>query len=141
MNSEISLGEDFATSLLAGAAEHPPEEPLAFYNDEGDCIEFLFSSESYYGERVDDLLTVYQGRDSGQIIGALIKGVKRFVRHFTQTAPGFLIEIQDHKVRLGCLVTAGMWRVGDELIVKKYKLIRDKAEEMGVEVEMPALTC
>jgi len=136
---EIRLNDEFAQALLVDAAEKTPQEPLAFYNEEGDCIEFLFSDESYYAERIDDLLTVYYGRESGEIIGSLIKGVKNFVARFVEDAPGFVIEVHDGKILLDCIFTAGMWQRGDEIIVKKYKKLRDAAARMDVEVEIPMI--
>lgn len=131
-----SLESDFARSVLSLAAETTPVGPRAFYNKDGDCIEFFISDESFYAERIDGLVTVYYGQESGEIVGSLIKGVKRFVEQMTKSSPGFVIEIEDGPVRLAHLFTAGMWKQGDSVMRKAYKKLRDAAEESSAEVEL-----
>ncbi len=133
MIREVNRNDDFATSLLEGVSE-PETVPQAFYNKDGDCIEFLISNESYYAERVDDLLTVYHSQESDDIVGSLVKGVSTFVRHVLQASPGFAIEIQDGEMCLTHLFTAGMWQSGDDVRVQAYKRLRDSAGEHHVSV-------
>ena len=133
--------DNFAAWCKAALNEAPdmmPSESRVFYNTDGDCIEFLISDESFYAERVDKLLTVYYGRESGEIVGSLVKGVKRFIAEMTRTSPGFAIEVQDGRVRLKHLFTAGMWKQGDPIKVKSYKKLRDYAEELSIEAELQA---
>jgi hypothetical protein len=139
MIREIDLSDEFAQEMLAGVAERPPIEPRAFYNSDGDCIEFLFADESYYAERVDDLLTVYYGQASREIVGGLIKGAQRFLQQYVREQPGFVIEIEDGSTRLAGIFTAGMWQQADAARGRTYKRLRDTAEEFDVTVEMPAL--
>ena len=73
--------DDMMEPLLREAESVIPTLPSVFYNEDGDCIEFLIAHESHYAERVDKLLTVFYGRESGEIVGSLIKGVKRFIAH------------------------------------------------------------
>ena len=68
--------KDFADVVMEAASSAETFEPMAVYDQDGDCIEFLFSNESYYAQRFDSLVTVYYGRESGEIVGSLIKGVK-----------------------------------------------------------------
>jgi hypothetical protein len=57
--------------------------PFAFHNVEGDCIEFFISNEMYYGERIDDYVTVYRNVETNDITGAVIKNVKRLCRELS----------------------------------------------------------
>lgn len=139
MTHEIDMNDEFARGLLEAATDQPTREPRAYYNSDGDCIEFLWSDESYYAERIDPILTVYYGRESKQIVGSLIKRVKPFLQETTRTSPGFMIEVEDGRIRLQHLLTAGMWRSGQPLIVKTYKKLRDTAQASNIEVEIPQL--
>jgi hypothetical protein len=67
--------DEFAAKVieLAGAAEQ--FRPTAYYDPDGDCIEFLARPDNFYGERVDDLVTVYYSEETGEVIGSLLKGV------------------------------------------------------------------
>ena len=144
MGHEIETNDAFAAQLLSRAAAQPPAGPRAYYIEDGDCIEFLFSDESYCGERVDDLLTVYYGRESHEPVGSLIKGITGFIREMVKSMPGFKIEVQDRHVRLEYLFTAGLWKsnVPNKVAVKTYRKLSEMADEAGLSVELPELiTC
>lgn len=135
----IDTNDDFVQLALAGAAATPPREPRAFYNEDGDCIEFLTSDQGFRMERIDKLVTVYYGRETGEIVGALLKGVKRFVHEYLKDSPGFAIDVQDGHVRLACLFTAGMWKQGDSIRLHTYKKLRDAADQFDLSVDVPEL--
>lgn len=138
MMNDANLESDSAFSRrILATAEPPMEGPRAFYNEDGDCVEFLVSNEGFYGERIDNLVTVYYGRESGAIVGGLIKDIKRFVQRILKECPGFVIEVEDGPVKLAYLFTAGMWKQGDSVRLHKYKKLRDAAEFYDVSVEMP----
>lgn len=135
----IDINDEFGQRVLAGGAAAPPKEPRVFYNEDGDCIEFLISDQGYKMVRLDKLVTVYYGRDTGEIVGALLKGVKRFVREYLKESPGFEIEVQDGRVRVGFLFTAGMWKKGDPVHLRTYKKLRDTANQFDLTVDVPDL--
>jgi hypothetical protein len=122
--------DDMMEPLLREAESVIPTLPSVFYNEDGDCIEFLIAHESHYAERVDKLLTVFYGRESGEIVGSLIKGVKRFIAETVNTAPGFAIDVRDGRIRLRHLFTAGMWKEGNLVKARCYQKLRDAAEAM-----------
>lgn len=126
---------DFAAHLLKLAQDAPAFRPIATYDPDGDCIEFLARGDAFYGTRVDDLLTVYHSQENDQIIGSLIKGVKGLL----EKHPGLRIEVQDGKVRLVHLIRARLWTSHldpkDVLGVAYRKLIA-VAEESNVEAEL-----
>jgi len=116
--------------------------PLATYNPEGDCIEFLVSNESFRAERIDSLVTVYYGRESKEIVGSLIKGVSGFIAETLRRNPGFQIDIEGGRVKLCHLFTAKMWLSPDEIKDRHtivYKHLRGVAQQANAEVELEAV--
>lgn len=78
--------------------------PGAYYDPDGDCIEFLARpDELFWAERIDDLVTVYYGEETGEVIGSLVKGVSRFI----EKHPRFAILVKDGRIRLAHLFLAG----------------------------------
>jgi hypothetical protein len=84
-------------------------KPTATYDRDGDCIEFLAKPDSFYAERIDDLVTVYYSQETDEVIGSLIKGVSKFCRDLEGQLPGFKIEIHDGPVQLQHIFLARMW--------------------------------
>jgi hypothetical protein len=140
--NEIDLNDAFAQGLMARVQTGPWSGPKVFPNREGDCIEVLLSSDSYRAERLDSLVTVYVNRENGELVGALVKGVRSFVRKMVERIPGFKIEIVDGKVKLEYLFTAGLWSHDtptNRVLVQRYQKLRQIAEEADLEVELEAV--
>ena len=132
-NSEFA---QFAKEL---AKPTEPFEPTVTYDPDGDCIEFISRPDSFYAERVDDLVTIYCSHETHQVIGSLIKGVNRFCREILQKIPGFKIEIQDGKVRLEHIFLAKLWSSEhheDDLIVFRYRKLIEVAEQANAEARL-----
>src|SRR4051812_17661597 len=93
----IAMTRKFEQFVLDGpvASEF---EPIASFNPDGDCFEFIATNETFRAERLDSLVTVYIGRESKEVVGCLIKGVSKFVRDVLGDYPSLRIEIQDGKV-------------------------------------------
>lgn len=128
----------FLDTMLKDAAAAPPFEPNAFYNVDGDCIEFRATDESFHAERVDSRLTVFYGQESNEMVGALIKGVKCILRDLSKSCPGFSIEVVDGRMKLDMLITATMWKSDSATRGVAYKKIRSLATKDEVEVDVPA---
>ena|ERR1700722_7525813 len=113
-------------------------EPAATYDPDGDCIEFIASPDSFYAERIDDLVTIYYSHETNQIIGSLLKGVSRFCESVLEKFPGFKIEIQDRRVRLEHLFLAKLWSAkdADNIPVLTYRKLIEIAEATKAEVEL-----
>ena len=128
--------EEFAKHVLTGVRPaSEPFKPTATYNPDGDCIEFLASPESHYGERVDHLLTVFYGHRSGRIVGLLIKGVKTYL----QEHPASVISVRDGKIRLDHFLVAQFSTSEqkiDKVTVMQYRKVIEAAEGARVEVEI-----
>lgn len=105
----VTSNEAFAKRMLLLARPAEQFRPSATYDPDGDCIEFLAKPDSFYAERVDDLVTVYYSQETGEIIGSLIKGVSRFCSEFTKRNPGFRIVVEDGPVRLEHFFLARLW--------------------------------
>jgi hypothetical protein len=127
--------DEFANRVLDFAGSAKFEGPAAYYDRDGDCIEFLASDDEFYSERVDDLVTVYYSHESGEIIGSLIKGVSCFMTKH----PKLRIVVRDGRVRLSHLFLAGLVshsESGDEPKTIVYQKLFEQAEKAGVEAEM-----
>jgi hypothetical protein len=127
--------------MVADARSAPPFQPFAYYNRDGDCIEFRASDESFFAERVDHRLTVFYGQESGEMVGSLIKGVKGILKTLSKSCPGFYLEVHDGRVKLRHLVTATLWTDSAPQTVRSvtYHKLRTIADEVECSVpECPA---
>jgi len=114
-------------------------EPTAIYDPDGDCIEFLAKPDSFYAERVDDLVTVHYSQETQEVIGSLIKGVRGFSERILKAMPRFQIEIRDGRVRLVHIFRArlGTSKAAPERsIALTYEKLIKVAEDSQVETEM-----
>ena len=130
---------EFSNQFLAIAGEPLPFKPHSTYDKDGDCVEFLAKPGPFYGERIDDLVTVYRSQADDEVVGALIKGVKRFCQKTLDQYPGFGIEIQDGKVKLACLFRAKAWatpKPKDKVLMITYRKLIEAAEAAEAETEM-----
>jgi hypothetical protein len=131
--------EEYAAKVLELAG--PPSEfsPTAYYDADGDCIEFLARPDNFYAERLDDLVTVYHSEETGEIIGSLLKGAAALCKKLLERLPGFKIEIQHGKVKLVHIFLAKLWAYEvspDDLATLAYQKLIEVARETGVEVEL-----
>lgn len=129
--------DEFAARVLELAVPAEKFSPTAYYDPDGDCIEFLASPENFYAERVDDLVTVYHSQETGEIIGSLLKGVTALCEKLLERLPGFKIEIQHGKLKLVHIFLAKLWASEvnpDELATLTYQKLIDVADRTGVEV-------
>ena len=131
--------DDFAKAVLGMAKPGAPFKPQVAYIPEGDCLEFLISDDDYYAERIDGLVTVYYSRDTGEIVGSLVKGVKGFCEKMAERYPGFGIEIEAGRVRLSYLFQMQLWskpRESNDVEVRTYRRLIEAAEETGAMAEL-----
>ncbi len=56
--------QEFAAQVAELAKKAGPPQATAVYDPDGDCIEFLARPEPFYGERIDDLITVYYSQET-----------------------------------------------------------------------------
>lgn len=130
---------DFAKRMMLLARSAEEFEPTATYDPDGDCIEFLVKPDPFYGERVDDLVTVYYSQETNEVVGSLLKGVSGFCKTISETMPGFKIEIRGGRVRLVHIFRAQLWgakREPGDLTTLTYEKLIQVAEDSDVETEM-----
>jgi hypothetical protein len=123
--------------LVLSKVPSGPFKPMVTYDRRDDSIEFLAANDNYRVERIDSLVSVYCSRESGDIIGSLIKGVSGLLKDILQKIPGFQVEIHDGKVKLVHLFQARRWlKAPQNILVLKYKKLEKVAEESDVEAEI-----
>lgn len=135
----ITSNDDFAKRVMAIAQPAEQFKPAATYDPDGDCIEFLVSPDSFYAERVDDLVTVYYSQETKEVIGSLIKGISKLRDAILEKMPGFRIEIHDDRVRLEHIFRARLWssdKPPEALPTLTYRKLLNLAEETAVEADM-----
>ena len=123
--------------LLASPADH--FEPMATYDPDGDCIEFLAKPDPFFAERVDDLITVYYSQETGEVIGSFIKGVSKFCEKILSRMPGFRIDIQDGGVILQHIFLARLWSEDldpDDLATLTYRKLIEVSGETKVKGDL-----
>lgn len=122
--------EDIALGYLDEDIEF---EPTATYDENGDCVEFLARPDSFYAERIDDLVTVYYSQETDEVIGSLIKGVSKYCQELKEKMPGFIVEIHEGSIMLGHLFLARMWESDMEnMQVIVYKKLQEAAERTNI---------
>ena len=126
--------DEFAAHVLKLSEGAGAFEPTATFDPDGDCIEFIAKPDPFFGERIDDLITVYYSQESGEIVGSLVKGVRNLLAEH----PGLQIDIQDGRVRLVHLFRASFWNKDNPQPIESrtYRRLIEVAEESDVEAEL-----
>ena len=106
----------------------------AYYDRDGDCIEFLARPDDFYSERIDDLVTVYYSENDNEIVGSLIKGV----RELLDSCPNLELAIHAGKVRLSHLFLVGGLSRGfaNETTKITYKKLIECADQASIEADI-----
>ena len=126
----------FAQRVRERFGTSEPFVPSAYYDADGDCVEFLISNEPFYGQRLDRWVTVYEHMDTGEVVGSLIKDVGKLWAAY----PGLNIEVTDGRVRISHMLRAAGWLQGDEVKQRVYKKLIEEAEEHRIDAEaLPAV--
>lgn len=138
MKKNVISNAEFAKRMTLLAQPAEKFEPSAYYDPDGDCIEFLAKPDPFYAERVDDLVTVYYSQETDEVVGSLIKGVAKFYNEVLRRMPGFKIEIHAGRVKLEHFFRARLWSLDvdpDDLPTLIYRKLIDVAEDTEVETE------
>jgi len=53
-----------------------------WYNPSGDSIHYHLTPEEFFGDRVDDKLTLYRSRETNEVVGCQIKGISAILKKF-----------------------------------------------------------
>jgi hypothetical protein len=109
--------------------------PTWYYDEDGDCIEFVSASDRFYAERKDEWVSAYYSYETGQLVGSMIKDVSKLVDSF----PGFRnIEVRDGRVRLSHLYQLSGWTCQrkDGENAEVYARLIETAEKSAAEVTL-----
>ncbi len=128
----------FAEAVLKMVDFDDEFTPIATYIREGDCIEFIMAQDDYYAQRLDGLVTIYYSRETGNIVGSLIKGVKAICKKIMTNNPGFRITIEGKSVKLEYLFLAMLWSDPNitSIAHRTYKELIDAAEQGETSVDL-----
>jgi hypothetical protein len=119
--------KDFAERVLEVAQPREGSfEPVAYYDPDGDCVEFFAKPDPFYAERIDKWVTVYYSHETHEIVGSLVKGVSALLQKIKDRCPGFGISVRDGRVRVDHLFLANLWcqEPGQEVPVAQYEKLR-----------------
>ena len=125
--------DEFEKQVLSFVQPDRPFKASAHYDPDGDCIEFFATADDYTSERIDGLVTVYRSRDTGEIIGSVIKGVKKLLRENMAVR----IVVRDGKVNLEHFILAcagGLKPEKQQTII--YGKLLEIVHNSGVEAEL-----
>ncbi len=132
----IANDSDFS-KRTQDALDNPGDfEPVVFHNQDGDCLEFVASPDSYRAERIDDRVTVFYSHDSGKMIGAQIKRFKELKREILDRFPGFALELHDGRVELHMLFRASIWSSGAKIPKLVYRNLIEVAKSTDATTEI-----
>jgi hypothetical protein len=98
--------EEFAKLVLNDAGQ-APFQPVVMYNPFDDALEVLISNESHRIRKTDDrFIEVYIGRDTGDVTGARISSIRRFIKDMAKDAPDIHFEVHGGKFKVAYLFRA-----------------------------------
>lgn len=100
-----------------------------WYNRAGDCLEFHFTEQAYYAERVDGVLTVYRSQDDDALVGCQVKGISALIAKFGD----FGLQIKTDELRLALLFCVSHI-VGEDSYYeapRRHKLYNDLLSRFG----------
>jgi len=154
----ITSNAEFAKKMMLLAQPAERFRPVATYDPDGDCIEFLAKPDPFYAERVDDLVTVYYSQETGEVIvhlpgliqdrdnvNVMVVGIAparnsaTIKLQFLDRMPGFRIEIHDGPVSLQHIFLARLWSAAgapDDIATLTYRKLIDVAHETKIEGEL-----
>lgn len=127
MIAELENDAEFQAILTS------PFEPSAQYDDDGDCVEFFADRVAFNAIRLDDWVTMYVSEKDGQLVGCLIKRVKRLFRDVPNLQE--IVLVQDNKMRLDYFFVAAAARLKNIETIHRYNELKRATE--GVEVPLP----
>lgn len=113
-----------------------------YYSREGDSLSFYFRDEDSYGERVDQLLTLYRSIETGRIVGCQIKGVqcilKRLDEFGVQTKEYKTLDLRIIFLGLGYGFGAGADEAQREAVEQLRQAAQDSNAHLDAEELIPA---
>lgn len=131
--------EDFIGSLPK--ADEKTFKPSVFHNKAGDCLEFYASPESFFAERLDGFITLYIGRETGDIVGCVLKGVSTQLTEMFEKYPGLKLEISGKRIKLAPIFTFRQFTSSSKQVAEAYRSLRIMAETPEIEEDLDEHLC
>jgi hypothetical protein len=118
-----------AATLKEYLRENPPGEfrSVPHYFPSGDYLTYFLTNERCHAKRLDGVVTVYLGSESGRLVGCKVKGV----RHILKTAGAFGVGLDGGGgIRLGLFFFTGAAPdlAGREVSMKWYDQLKAIAD-------------
>ena len=138
----MTANEKFAQEVLSLCPEASEFKPSAYYDSDGDCIEFIAVDEPFKAERIDRWVTVYYSRKTGDIIGSQIKQVSKLLSIILKHKPNFRLNVKDGRIKLTHFFTIENLQLEerpDEQFEVTYEKLRQTAKNVDAEVEIGTL--
>jgi hypothetical protein len=136
---KLTSNQDFAEQMMQLASDAEPFVPTAAYDPDGDCIELLVKADTFYAERVDNLVTVYYSHETNEITGSLIKGVSKLCQKLLERSTGVKIRILDGRVSLEHIFIASLEShrgKPSKMVELTYKKLIQVARKAKMEAEV-----
>jgi hypothetical protein len=91
----LSVCRKTMASLTEFVSKNQPQgfSSRPYYSRDGDSLSFYFRDEASYGERVDQLLTLYRSIENKRIVGCQIKGVQCILKRLNE----FGVQTKEYK--------------------------------------------
>jgi len=122
----VSLNE----FLENNQAKVEPFRPCPLYVPEGDSLTFYLKDEDSYGERIDELLTIYKSTKTDEIVGCQIKGVRRKLKELQK----FTVTLKDANLGLGLLFLTYMATTESPTARHQYEWLGKQAAKVRASV-------
>lgn len=71
---------DFVEEVLEEFGPVQQFKPCAYYDESGDCIEFMLSQAPFLAKRINNRVTIYLDEKTGNVSGGLIKDIRKFMQ-------------------------------------------------------------
>jgi hypothetical protein len=121
----VSLSEFLENKPKTGAFR-----PCPLYIPEGDSLTFYLKDEDSYGERIDELLTIYKSSANDEIVGCQIKGVRRKLKELRK----FMVTLKAPTLDLGLLFLTYMATSDSDTARHQYEWLGKQARRVKAAV-------
>jgi hypothetical protein len=135
----LSVYRKTMASLTEFVSKNQPQgfSSRPYYSREGDSLSFYFRDEASYGERVDQLLTLYRSIETGNIVGCQIKGIQCILKRLDE----FGIQTKEYKTLDLRIIFLGLgYGLGaDETQREAVEQLRQAAQDSGAHLDADEL--
>ena len=101
-----------------------------YYGLEEDSLTFYFAKAESYGQRVDELLTLFLSVKTDELVGCQVKGIRKYLKRLGH----FGIAIKHGRVRLDLFFHLLAFLAEKPLQRKKYLELSERSNEFDVRV-------